>query len=145
MSDKFVHIEQPKVSIDLAPVQKSHIDLSDRNLPTDFGITDDYVFSALIDDVVLVEFADIIEDGIGGQALSRGGIAIPLSHVQSAWRKGRVILIGPRVQYTKVGDIVVFPNNMGIDISNLEVAGHGKLKNGHFLNEQRIFGICHAK
>jgi hypothetical protein len=31
---------------------------------------------------------------------------------------------------------------MGIPITNLEVEGYGKIKNGLFINEQRMFGIC---
>jgi hypothetical protein len=139
-----IHIEQPTVSIDQAPVQKSHIDLSDRSLPTDFGL-DDYVFSDLLDDVILVEYADLVLDEVAGDYILRGGIAIPVNQIHNAWRKGKVILAGPQVRWIKVGDIVVFPNNMGIPISNLEVENHGKIKNGLFLNEQRVFGICKIK
>jgi hypothetical protein len=31
---------------------------------------------------------------------------------------------------------------MGSGVSNLEVKGYGKVKNGLFLNEQRMFGVC---
>jgi hypothetical protein len=31
---------------------------------------------------------------------------------------------------------------MGIPVSNLNIEGHGKVKKGLFINEQRIFGIC---
>jgi cellobiose-specific phosphotransferase system component IIB len=75
----------------------------------------------------------------------RSGIAVPVAQVHNAWRKGKVILKGPNVKQCKVGDIVVFPNNMGIPISNLDVTDHGKVKNGLFLNEQRMFGICEVK
>ena len=128
------------VSIDVLPTQKSHIDLSDSALPTDFGL-DDYKLSKLFDDVMLLEYADIVSEETGDYVL-RGGIAIPVAQVQNAWRKGKVVLKGPNVKYTQVGDIVVFPNNMGIGISNLEVTDYGKIKNGLFLNEQRMFGIC---
>lgn len=140
----YTHIEQPTVSIDLAPVQKSHIDLSDRSLPTDFGL-DDYVFSNLLDDIILVEYADIVMDETAGDYIMRKGIAIPVNQIHNAWRKGKVVLAGPQVRWVKVGDIVVFPNNMGIPITNLDVEGHGCMKNGLFLNEQRLFGICKVK
>ncbi len=130
--------------VDLLPVQKSHIDLSDGALPSDFGL-DDYKLSKLFDDVILVEYADLVTGEEGGDYIMRGGIAIPITQVHNAWRKGKVVLKGPNVRYTDIGDIVVFPNNMGIQISNLEVEGHGKLKNGLFLNEQRMFGICKVK
>lgn len=131
------------VSVDVLQTQKSHIDLSDQSLPKDFGM-DDFVLSKLFDDVILVEYVDL-SYGDGGYTLSRGGIQVPVNSVQNAWRKGRVILKGPNVQYTNIDDIVVFPNNMGQGIENLEVEGHGKIKNGLFLNEQRMFGICKPK
>lgn len=129
------------VSIDVLAPQKSHIDLSDKALPSDFGL-DDYTLSKLFDDVMLLEYCDLVTGEETGDYILRGGIAIPVAQVHNAWRKGKVILKGPNVRYTEVGDIVVFPNNMGIPITNLEVTGHGKVKNGLFLNEQRMFGVC---
>ena len=127
--------------IDILATQKSHIDLSDKALPTDFGL-DDYKLSKLFDDVMLIEFCDLVDGGDGGDYIERGGIVIPVSQIENAWRKGKVILKGPNVKFTEVGDIVVFPKNMGIPITNLEVTDHGKVKDGLFLNEQRMFGIC---
>ena len=49
------------------------------------------------------------------------------------------------MRFTEVGDIVVFPNNMGIPVSNLVVENYGTVKKALFLNEQRIFGICKLK
>jgi hypothetical protein len=132
---------QEKVSIDALRTQKSHIDLSDKQLPTDFGLND-YKLSKLYDDVILLEYCDIKTDESGNDWVERNGIAIPVNQVHNAWRKGKVILKGPNAKYTELGDIVVFPNNMGIGISNLEVVGYGKVKNGLFLNEQRMFGVC---
>lgn len=144
MSERVVHLERQKASIDLLPTQKSHIDLSDRSLPSDFGL-DDYVLSKLYDDVILLEYADLVSGEETGDYILRGGIAVPVAQVHNAWRKGKVILAGPNVRFTEVGDIVVFPNNMGIPITNLDVDGHGRVKNGLFLNEQRMFGICKVK
>ena len=42
------------VSVDVLIPQKSHIDLSDKMLPSDFGL-DDYVLSNLFDDVKLLQ------------------------------------------------------------------------------------------
>jgi len=128
-------------SIDLLIPQRSHIDLSDKMLPSDFGL-DDYMLSNLFDDVILIEYCDLQGGEDGAEYILRGGIAIPVNQIHNAWRKGKVILNGPRVQYAKVGDVVVFPNNMGIPITNLDVEGYGKIKNGLFINEQRMFGIC---
>lgn len=129
------------VSVDILTPQKSHIDLADRALPSDFGL-DDYKLSKVFDDVILIEYCDIHGSEDGSEYILRGGIAVPINQVHNAWRKGKVILIGPNVRYTSVGEIVVFPNNMGIPITNLEVENYGKLKNGLFINEQRMFGIC---
>lgn len=127
--------------VDILPTQKSHIDLSDSALPSDFGM-DDYILSKLFDDVILIEYCDLHGDEDESQYIMRKGLALPVEQVNNAWRKGKVILIGPNVRWTEVGDIVVFPNKMGIPIKNLEVEGHGEMKNGLFLNEQRMFGVC---
>lgn len=129
------------VSVDILTPQKSHIDLADRALPSDFGL-DDYKLSKVFDDVILIEYCDVHGSEDGSEYILRGGIAVPINQVHNAWRKGKVVLIGPNVRYTEIDEIVVFPNNMGIPITNLEVEGYGKLKNGLFINEQRMFGIC---
>ena len=135
--------EQP-VSIDVLKPLKSHIDLSDRSLPTDFGM-DDYILSKLMDDVMLIEFCDLQSGEDGLEYVMRGGIAVPVNNINNMWRKGKVILKGPNVRYTEVGDIVLFPANMGIQVTNIEVEDVGKIKKGLFLNEQRMFGICRIK
>lgn len=135
--------EQP-VSIDILKPLHSHIDLSDRNLPTDFGL-DDYILSKLMDDVMLIEFCDLESGEDGVEYVMRGGIAIPTTQVHNMWRKGKVILKGPNVRYTDVGEVVLFPANMGIQVSNIEVEDFGKISKGLFLNEQRMFGICKVK
>lgn len=136
--------EQPQASIDILAPQRSHIDLYDRQLPTDFGL-EDYVLAKILDDIMLLEFCDLVASNDGAEYVERGGIIIPVTQVHNMWRKGRVILKGPRVQFTEVGDIVMFPANMGVKIGNVEVEGHGPVKNGIFLNEQRMFGICKEK
>ncbi len=136
--------EQPQASIDLLAPQRSHIDLSNPSVPSDFGL-DDYKLCKIIDDVILLEFCDLEASEDGVEYIMRGGIAIPVNQVQNMWRKGVVILKGPRVQFTEVGEIVMFPANMGVKISNVEIDGYGVVKNGLFLNESRMFGICKAK
>ncbi len=129
------------VSIDILAPQRSHIDLADRGLPTDFGL-DDYTLTKLMDDVMLLEFCDLVSVDSGDEYIQRGGIIIPVTQVHNMWRKGKVILKGPRVNFTEVGEIVMFPANMGVQISNVEVEGYGTVKKGLFLNEQRMFGVC---
>ena len=81
----------------------------------------------------------------GQEAIERNGILIPTNQITMAWRKGRVILSGPDAKYAKEGDIVLFPNNMGITISGVSVPGKGTVDKGIFLNEERMFGICKEK
>ena len=95
-----------------------------------------------MDDIILVEYVDLTADKDG---ILRNGIYIPTNTVTKAWRKAKVILAGPEVKYTKVGDIVLFPSSLGITVANLAIRGHGIIGNGVFLNESRIFGICKVK
>ena len=75
----------------------------------------------------------------------KGSIVVPSNALNKAWRKGRVILSGPDAKYAKEGDVVIFPNNMGVTISGVTITGKGKVKKGVFLNEERMFGICKLK
>lgn len=115
---------------------RSLIDLS-SNSAGDFGL-DDFKLSFVFDDIVLVEYIDLTAQ----KEIIRNGLVLPASMLQKAWRKARVILAGPLAKYTKVGDIVVFPSNLGVTVANMEIESYGKIKEGVFLNESRIFGIC---
>jgi hypothetical protein len=127
-------------SIDKLPVRRSLIDL-DSYGKGNFGLGDDFVLSKLFDDILLVEFIDEVNDN-SGDAIKRNGIFVPTNSLIKAWRKAQVVLAGPNVHQCKVGDIVIFPNDKGAAVSNIEVDGYGKLKKGVFLNELRIFGVC---
>ena len=130
--------------IDQLPVQKSLIDLGQYS-QGDFGL-DDYKLTFLFDDIILVKYVDLDgENGEEGDFIKRGSIFIDPKSVQRSWRKAEVILAGPNVKFVKQGDIVMFPNDKGVSISNVEIEGYGTLKKGMFLNEQRLFGICKPK
>ena len=129
-----------QVSVDVLETKKSLIDL-DSYGKGNFGLGEDFVLSFIFDDIVLVEFVDEVTDN-AGDAVMRGGIFVPTNALIKAWRKAKVILVGPSVKYCKAGDIVIFPNDKGAAVSNIMIEGHGKLKKGLFLNEQRLFGIC---
>jgi len=130
--------------IDQLPTQKSVIDLGQYS-QGDFGL-DDFKLTFLFDDIILVKYVDLDGDnGEEGDFIKRGSLYIDPKSVQKSWRKAEVILAGPNVKHAKVGDIVMFPNDKGITISNVEIEGHGMLKKGMFLNEQRLFGICKPK
>ena len=129
-----------QASIDNLATKRSLIDL-DGHSDGDFGLGDEYKLSFVFDDILLVEFIDEDSDG-AGDTIMRGGIYVPTNTLSKAWRKGKVILAGPEVKYAKKDDIVMFPNDKGATVSNLEIANHGKIGKGVFLNEQRLFGIC---
>ena len=126
-------------SIDNLAPTRSLIDLT-KSDKGDFGI-DDYELSFIFDDILLIEYVDETQEG----EIERNGILIPTNALNKAWRKGRVILAGPDAKYAKEGDIVIFPNNMGVTISGVTITGKGKVKKGVFLNEERMFGICKLK
>jgi len=126
-------------SIDTLATQRHLIDLSTHS-EGDIGLTDDFELTMIFDDILLVEYIDENAEG----EIQRNGIFIPTNAVTKAWRKAKVILAGPKAQYATVGDIVIFPSNLGLNVSNLDVNGT-TLKKGIFLNEDRLFGICNLK
>tara|TARA_R110002020_G_scaffold205952_5_gene410669 strand:+ start:2086 stop:2502 length:417 start_codon:yes stop_codon:yes gene_type:complete len=126
-------------SIDNLAPTRSLIDLTNTDIG-DIGI-DDYELNFIFDDILLIEYVDETEQG----DVMRGGIVVPSNALNKAWRKGRVILAGPDSKYAKEGDIVIFPNNMGVSISGVSITGKGNVKAGVFLNEERMFGICKLK
>ena len=122
--------------IDILPTQQSHIDLAQHQQNTFNSTFVGYNLSKVFDDIMLVEFVDDNEAG----EIKRGSIFVKIDSSTNAWRIGKVILAGPNVKYTKVGDHVVFPNNLGIKITNMDIEGYGNLKRGLFINEARLFG-----
>ena len=126
-------------SIDTLATQKHTVDLSSHS-QGDVGLPDDFELTMIFDDILLVEYIDENAEG----EIERNGIFIPTNAVTKAWRKAKVILAGPKAEYAKVGDVVIFPSNLGLTVSNLDVNG-STLKKGIFLNEDRLFGICNLK
>jgi len=122
--------------------KKGMIDLS-ANSEGSFGL-DDFQLSFVFDDIVLVEFVDEIEDS-QGSVVKRGSLFVPTNVNTKAWRKAKVVLMGPNVQFCKKDDIIIFPNDKGVSVANIEVEGYGLVKKGVFLNEQRMFGIAKKK
>jgi hypothetical protein len=119
--------------------KKGMIDLG-SNSEGFFGL-DEYKLSFVFDDIVLVEFIDEIDDG-QGSVMVRNGLFVPTNINTKAWRKAKVVLVGPNVQYCKKDDIVIFPNDKGVSVANMDIDGYGKITKGMFLNEQRLFGIA---
>jgi cellobiose-specific phosphotransferase system component IIB len=123
--------------IDLLPAQQSHIDLAQHQQNTFNSVLVGYNISGVFDDIMLVEFIDDNEAG----EIKRGSIFVKIDSSTNAWRIGKVILAGPNVKYTKVNDLVMFPNNLGIKVTNLDVEGYGNVKRALFINEARLFGL----
>lgn len=120
-------------------VKRSLIDL-DTYQTTDTFSLHGYRLTRVMDDIVLAQYVDLSKDG---NTIIRNGIHIPLSQVHRTWRMARVILVGPKCNYTKPGDIVCFPDDKGIKVDNLSVAGFdSSIRDCLFLNEDRFFGIC---
>mgnify|MGYP001626732102 FL=1 len=126
-------------SIDTLATQKHLIDLSTHS-EGDMGLTDDFELTMIFDDILLVEYIDENEHG----EIQRNGIYVPTNAVTKAWRKAKVVLAGPKAEYAKKGDIVLFPSNLGVTVANIDVQGT-VVKKGIFLNEDRLFGICNLK
>jgi cellobiose-specific phosphotransferase system component IIB len=126
-------------NIDQLAPSRSLIDLT-KHSDGNFGI-EGLELTQIFDDILLVEYIDETDDG----EVIRNGIVVPTNALNKAWRKAKVILVGPNAKFTKRDDIVIFPNNLGVSVSNIDVEGKGKIKSGIFLNEDRVFGICKQK
>ena len=100
----------------------------------DVPLPEDYEIVELLADVIAVEYADVASDG---KSLMRNGIILPSQVVDHrAWRVARVTLAGPQCKQIKVGDVVIFPGDRGLQ----SIQKNGKML--VFLSEERIFGIC---
>ena len=108
----------------------------DNYLGHEFAL-DDWNLTKVLDDILMCQYIDINDNGT---EVKRGSIWVPINAVNFTWRLARVILAGPDCKSVKVNDIIVFPNDKGIQVANLN-----DLKNIVFLNEARIFGICEPK
>jgi hypothetical protein len=97
----------------------------------------DWHLDSVLEDVLMVQYVDVNEDGT---LLKKGSIYIPLNVTQHSWRVGKVILSGPSCKQVKKDDHVVFFNDKGLKVTELN-----GLKNIVFLNESRVFGICSKK
>ena len=127
------------MNIDSIAPQKSLIDLDGFSQNSLNSVFIGYDLCKVIDDIILVELVDL---GGNSNEIVRNGIVVPVNADTQAWRVGKVILCGQGTSLVKKDDYVIFPNNKGIMISNVEIEGHGTLKHGQFLNEHRIFGIA---
>jgi co-chaperonin GroES (HSP10) len=124
-------IPRPK----LEQLNKGTLEL-ERYANSDMNLQD-WKLTKVLDNILFVQYVDASEDG---KEIKRNGIFVPIDVVNFTWRVGRVILAGPDCRTVKEGDYVVFPNDKGIQVANLN--DH---KNVVFLNEDRIFGVVETK
>lgn len=127
------------LNIDKLYTQKSLIDLDGFSQNSLNSVFIGYDLCKVLDDIILIELVDIAGDS---NEIIRNGLVVPVNADTQAWRVGKVILCGQGTSLVKKDDYVIFPNNKGIMISNVEIEGYGTLKYGQFLNEHRIFGIA---
>jgi co-chaperonin GroES (HSP10) len=100
----------------------------------DVPLPEDYEIVELLSNVIAVEYVDVAEDG---KSLMRNGIILPNQVVDHrAWRVAKVTLAGPHCKQVKIGDIIIFPGDRGLQ----SIQKNGKML--IFLSEERIFGIC---
>lgn len=130
------------MNIDKLPVTKSLIDLGGFSESSFDSVFVGYDLSKILDDVILAEFVDTPGDK---DEIVRNGIIVKTNAMTNAWRLAKVILLGPNCKIVKKNDIIMFPNNMGVQITKITVTGHGNIRNGIFINEQRIFGVCQPR
>lgn len=127
-----------KLNIDSITPEKSLIDLTGLPPNSLDSLFVGYNLIHVLDDIILAEFVDI---GTNNNEVVRNGLIVPLNATSMAWRIGKVVLAGKGCTLVEKGDHICFPNNMGTNISNVEVEGFGTVKSGQFLNEHRIFGV----
>ena len=128
---------QQKASIDNLAPERKLIDLTSYAGGEDITLYG-YELSRLYDDIILLTMVDESTDG---ESVLRDGIYIPLNANTKAWRIGKVLLKGPNCTSVKSGNHVVFPGDKGITVKNMHGKGFGKVNNGYFINEERIFGV----
>jgi co-chaperonin GroES (HSP10) len=95
---------------------------------------DGWTLTKVLDDILMCQYIDVNEEGT---EIKRGSIWVPINTVNFTWRLAKVILAGPDCKTVKVDDVIMFPNDKGIRVANMN-----GLKNVVFLNETRIFGVC---
>jgi hypothetical protein len=108
-----------------------------ENYPADSIMLDGWNLTKVLDDILMCQYIDTNEDGT---EVKRGSLYVPINVTTFAWRLAKVILAGPKCNTVKEGDVIMFPNDKGLQVANLN-----DMKNIVFLNENRIFGVCEPK
>ena len=119
----------------------SDINLESPNSAGDMALRG-FVLKRLYDDFVFANYIDVDN----GYIKHESGLVTVDTNATKTWRKAEVIMVGPMCRETKVGDIVLFPNDKGLpcgEIEYLDTDNERKTaKNGIFLSEHRIFAVA---
>lgn len=113
------------------------IDLTSIKDHTGFDL-DGYVVSSVFDDIVLVDMIDVDDNGL----IKKDALYVQTSKTIKTWRKGKIALKGKLVDQCNIGDVVIFPNDNGIQVSNLNVKDYGLIKRGIFISSNKLFAVC---
>lgn len=116
----------------------SLIDLDSKDVKGDIGLGGQFILERVSMDTIVLEMTDIQ----GG--LKKQGKLLYSNEDSKAWRKGRVLMVGPLVKEYKPGQLVMFPGVRGLEAGEVRVRtddGDVKfVKHGYFLSEKRLFG-----
>lgn len=119
-------------------IDSSLIKLESNEVKGDLGIAD-YILDWVSYDTVVIELTDV-SDGLKME----DGFYMAADSDPKAWRRGRVVMVGPRVTDYTIGDTIIFPGVMGLDTGTINVRNcNGEIetiKNGYFLSQTRVFG-----
>lgn len=97
-----------------------------------------FAVNEIYDDFVFAEYIDIDN----GYIKHESGLVTVDTSANKTWRKARVIKVGPHCRETHIGDIVLFPNDKGLQAGEVEYIENDEVKrtkNAIFLGEHRIF------
>jgi len=94
------------------------------------SVPSEFEFDAVFGDIVMCEIIDENEHG----EVIRDGIWVKQDITKKLWRRGRVILKGPKCIELEVGDEVAYPSDRGIPMVS------SNRKKYIFLNMERLFG-----
>jgi len=94
------------LDIDILSTKKSLLDLASFPKNSFNSVLYGFKLKAVLDDVLLVRYADETSDG---SLIKRGSIFVPVNVDSKAWRIGYVILAGPNAKLAKPGEYVIFP------------------------------------
>ena len=93
----------------------SDINLESPNCAGDMALRG-FTVKKLYDDFVFADYIDVDNGFIKHES----GLVTIESNNTKTWRKAKVLMVGPACRNTKVGDIILFPNDKGLPCGEVE-------------------------